>query len=204
MTNQEAIKILYNLKPGDYSNPYEKGEAIVMAIEALQAQEAKHSNESSLNQKALDIISRQDAINTITAYPHGDVCVKNMVHEIKNLSLTSPKPLVKDTISRQAAIEAVEYITSSMSVCVNTDECHGMKRMQRQAVVELANLPSAQPEIIRCKECRHRIVNNNYGERGYLKIKGYCELDTGDPFELGRDAGNDDWFCADAERRTDE
>lgn len=51
-----------------------------------------------------------------------------------------------DTISRQAAIDAVEYITSSMSVCVNTDECHGMKRMQRQAVIELANLPSVQPE----------------------------------------------------------
>lgn len=53
---------------------------------------------------------------------------------------------MSDFISRQAAIEAVEHITSSMSVCVNTDECHGMKRMQRQAVIELANLPSAQPE----------------------------------------------------------
>ena len=53
---------------------------------------------------------------------------------------------MSDTISRQAAIDAVEHITSSMSVCVNTDECHGMKRMQRQAVIELANLPSAQPE----------------------------------------------------------
>ena len=51
-----------------------------------------------------------------------------------------------DLIDRQAAIEAVEHITSSMSVCVNTDECHGMKRMQRQAVIELANLQSAQPE----------------------------------------------------------
>ena len=52
-----------------------------------------------------------------------------------------------DLISRQAAIDAVEHITSSMSVCVNTDECHGMKRMQRQAVIELANLPSAQPDL---------------------------------------------------------
>ena len=65
-------------------------------------------------------------------------------------------------------------------------------------------MPSAQPEIIRCKDCRHRIVNDHYGEKGYLNIKGYCELDTGDPFELGRDAQNDDWFCADAERRDDE
>ena len=52
---------------------------------------------------------------------------------------------MSDLINRQAAIEAVEHITSSMSVCVNTDECHGMKRMQRQTVIELANLPSAQP-----------------------------------------------------------
>lgn len=52
----------------------------------------------------------------------------------------------QDLISRQAAIDAVEHITSSMSVCVNTDECHGMKRMQRQAIIELANLPSARPE----------------------------------------------------------
>ena len=53
---------------------------------------------------------------------------------------------MSDLIERQVAIDAVEHITSSMSVCVNTDECHGMKRMQRQAVIELANLPSAQPE----------------------------------------------------------
>ena len=51
-----------------------------------------------------------------------------------------------DLIGRQDAIDAVTHITSSMSVCVNADECHGMKRMQRQAVIELANLPSAQPE----------------------------------------------------------
>ena len=70
-----------------------------------------------------------------------------------------------DLISRQAAIEAVEHITSSMSICVNTDECHGMKRMQRQAVIELANLPSAQkkrkkgkwiynsPVTVKCDQC---------------------------------------------------
>ena len=52
----------------------------------------------------------------------------------------------EDLILRKAAIDAVEHIASSMSICVNTDECHGMKRMQRQAVIELANLPSAQPE----------------------------------------------------------
>ena len=51
-----------------------------------------------------------------------------------------------DLIRRKDCIEAIEGITSSMSVCVNTDECHGMKRMQRQAVLEIANMPAVQPD----------------------------------------------------------
>ena len=53
-------------------------------------------------------------------------------------------------------------------------------------------------EIIKCKDCKHRILNKLYPNRGF---KYYCDLDTGDPWELGRIAENDDWFCADAERR---
>ncbi len=58
-------------------------------------------------------------------------------------------------------------------------------------------------EPIRCKDCKHRVVNEHYGEKGYFKLKAYCNLDTGDIFELGRCAEEDDWFCADAERRTE-
>ena len=54
-------------------------------------------------------------------------------------------------------------------------------------------------EIIRCKDCVHRVVNEHYGESGYFKLKAFCELDTGDIFQLGRDAEHDDWFCADGE-----
>ena len=60
-----------------------------------------------------------------------------------------------ELITKQQAIDAIEHITTSMSICVNSDECHGMKRMQRQAVIELANMPPIQPEIVRCKDCRH-------------------------------------------------
>ena len=60
-----------------------------------------------------------------------------------------------DMISRREATDAVECITSSMSVCLNEDECHGMKRMQRQAILELANLPSTQPEQFNpCTVCQ--------------------------------------------------
>lgn len=61
-----------------------------------------------------------------------------------------------------------------------------------------------QPEIIHCKDCKHRIVNENYGKKGYLKLKALCEIDTGDIFQSGRNAMDDEWYCADAERREDE
>ena len=48
-------------------------------------------------------------------------------------------------ISQQAAINVVSEITTTMSVCTNKDECYGMKRMQKQAITELENLPSAEP-----------------------------------------------------------
>lgn len=64
--------------------------------------------------------------------------------------------------------------------------------------------PADVVEVVRCKDCKHRRVNEHYGEKGYLRIKAMCELDTGDPFELSRCASDDDWFCADGERKDEE
>ena len=67
---------------------------------------------------------------------------------------------------------------------------------------ELNSLPSTDAvEVVRCKDCKHRWVNEHYGEKGYMKIKAMCSLDTDDPFELGRNAYDDNWFCADGERK---
>lgn len=46
-----------------------------------------------------------------------------------------------DCISRKMAVEAIEDIVSSMSVCFSVDECHGMKRMQKRAIEEVKSLP---------------------------------------------------------------
>ena len=50
-------------------------------------------------------------------------------------------------------------------------------------------------EIIRCKDCKYRYIDEKFGPS--------CELDTGDPYATGRNADEDDWFCEDAERRTE-
>lgn len=57
--------------------------------------------------------------------------------------------------------------------------------------------------VVRCKDCKHRIINENAGKRGYMSLPAMCELDTGDIFQLGRNAEDPDWFCADGERRND-
>ena len=58
---------------------------------------------------------------------------------------------------------------------------------------ELNSLPSTDAvEVVRCKDCTHRCFVSRFG---YM-----CTLDTGDPYETGRNAYDDDWFCADGER----
>ena len=58
------------------------------------------------------------------------------------------------------------------------------KALYNFAHYHLVTTPSAQPEIIRCKDCIHRKKDEIFGDR-------WCH---------GRNI-NDDWFCADAERR---
>jgi len=78
-----------------------------------------------------------------------------------------------DCISRQAAIDFV----GSMNMC---DEISN--EAYKKLISYLDDLPSAQPEIIRCKDCR-----NNH----------WCNI------QEAAMAG-DNFFCGAAERRTDE
>lgn len=69
-------------------------------------------------------------------------------------------------------------------------------------MADVEKLPAVDAvPVVRCQYCKHRIVNEHYGERGYIKLKAYCKLDTGDIFSLGRCAEDDNWFCADGERK---
>lgn len=79
-----------------------------------------------------------------------------------------------DCISRQAAIDDVETVNPSMLLDVNW-----VKNWVK-------SLPSVQPDIIRCKDCKHR------GENPISDGRYWCELH--DTFM---------YYCSDAERRTD-
>ena len=105
--------------------------------------------------------------------------LNNSSQEVKKSNKEVKKS--NDLIGRQDAIDAVTHITSSMSVCVNADECHGMKRMQRQAVIELANLPSAQTES--CEGCIQYGLWENEIEYGYPSPCTRCKRRANDNYE---------------------
>ena len=82
-----------------------------------------------------------------------------------------------DLISRQAAIGAVN---TALFPKINT---------AKDAEKALRGLPSAEPEIIRCKDCR-------WWERESI-CEGHC-------LEMDLHHFDEDHYCSFAERRTDE
>ena len=86
-----------------------------------------------------------------------------------------------DTISRQAAIDEIR-------------KC----RFVVDAIEKIKALPSAQPEIIRCTECKHyREYDSKYVENAVVV---QCMADRYPISETIPDG----WFCAGAERKDDE
>lgn len=53
-----------------------------------------------------------------------------------------------DTISRAAALDEVESLVDTMSVCISMDECKGMRNMKQRVLERLKELPSAQQWIM--------------------------------------------------------
>ena len=84
---------------------------------------------------------------------------------------------MSDLISRQAAIEALDKRIDSIPMEQTTEILQLRK--------DLRELPSAQPEIVRCKDCKH------FAGEGM-----YCSCDIIVQF--------DHFYCYHAERRQDE
>ena len=89
---------------------------------------------------------------------------------------------MSDLIDRQSAIDAVLSIYK-----VKLSDGDAVVRMSAVNHV-LRGLPSAQPEIIRCKECKYGVQDED--ERWYCRGFG-CQV--------GEEDGSG--FCSDAERK---
>ena len=102
-----------------------------------------------------------------------------------------------DSVSRTAAIDTLMEILDrpNHAEFLYTDEICGV----------LKNLPSAQPEIIRCKDCKYWRQQTNYA--GAPLSFGFCESDDmwrslyGETTEVAHIDTDDNHYCSYAERR---
>lgn len=92
-----------------------------------------------------------------------------------------------DCISRKAAIDAIRDNESENYITINNLIDKDV------AVALLENLPSAQPEIVRCKECKHHWIH---------RCMDSMPTEICDLSQTFYDPNVD--FCSLAERRTDE
>ena len=69
---------------------------------------------------------------------------------------------INDIISRHAAIEALETVEydfseSELSEVELEEVCGAVGDVRQDMIGRIKQLPPAQPEIIRCKDCKHWI-----------------------------------------------
>ena len=115
-----------------------------------------------------------------------------------------------DLVDRQAAIDLYKRDYEGRYAIINAEQFEAM----------LTRVPSAQPEIIRCKDCKHRPAFR-YDDDGDRYVEGprYPEtLKNGHTFMFEDGTcpcvnewdsyfsyiPKDDWFCANGERREEE
>ena len=93
----------------------------------------------------------------------------------------------EDCISRQAAIDALA------DMHCKSDEDGYVWIIRSDAWARIDALPSAQPEIIRCKDCKY--ITEHYDTDGNVPYWTCSEWDSGTDY---------DGFCHYAERRADD
>lgn len=101
-----------------------------------------------------------------------------------------------DSISRQATIDLLRkrlIETANNNVGFTCDAGQVFEDASERIKYWIDELPSAQPEIIRCKDCK-------YARLTYDGSCKYCDIWF--PYEAEYMDG--DYYCASAERRTDE
>jgi hypothetical protein len=141
-------------------------------------------------QAAIDVLDR----NHILGQGLLNDTLDHIADAIMELPSAQPESHTDDCISRRDAIDALRYAQHRFTVA---DEAGGIGTVKWSedviyfAAAEriLTELPTAQPEIIHCGECKHREPEDKKCDCGHDIL-----------WQLPRD---DKWYCADAERRTD-
>lgn len=91
--------------------------------------------------------------------------------------------------------QVIEALDKERQLLLNREQYGAENVLVHHAINVITELPIVrQPEIVRCKDCKHRpTYPKAYGAEINGKWCYWCELH--------RSWKHDDWFCADGERR---
>ena len=131
-----------------------------------------------------DLISRQDAIDAMEQAKEQYFDRRVIIGKMQNVVSNLPSAQLELSMEIQ---EILNYLDTTLHPIVSPDNWNVYAELHDM----VSKLPFAQPEIIRCKDCK-------YGEQDEVG-RWFCR-------SLGCQIGNEDGsgYCADAERRTDE
>ena len=101
---------------------------------------------------------------------------------------------MSDLISRESVLKNIEKIRQSVQMMDDTHRASITMNGMYLCEKAVRNQPSAQPEIIRCRDCRHYQFADN---RAFGMPVKMCEW-------FGFEDVDDNDFCSRAERRTDD
>ena len=180
-------------EPGYYGDTWKFIDTIKMMP---TAQPNACENTCEIERKSNDMISRQTAVDAMEQakeqYFDRRVIIGKMQDIVNNLPSAQPEVRTQmslaDCISRRAAIDAISKCTAWK---MSKDD----KLISKVAVVnELLLMPSTQPDVIRCKDCRFQDKGRNESESWNLcGYRPWLHVPT-----------EDEHYCGYAERRTDE
>ena len=147
------------------------------------------NEEAMTNEEAIKLLSQvRDAILASNSWlPSTD----NPIKECFGMAIEALKAqdAAGDTISRQAAIDALRTCYDTETVTMDDGDEY---INYGDAIGEIEQLPSAQPEIVRCGSCKYaEIADARDNQDGYT-----CQFHRGSIWFSGS-------YCSWAERRTD-
>ena len=128
-----------------------------------------------------DLISRQAAIDALNG----------IINRFEQILRDIRESKVDDSVCGMCEYDGA-FVGQSGDWCnecpgFEKDDCFKLSDECRKRWLESVELPAAQPEIIRCKDCKHY----NGEDRDIC-----CPLADYAQFKCGAD-----WFCADGERK---
>ena len=136
-----------------------------------------------------------NSMDDLISRHHVEIKLKELVNEMEEIFSDIREKNVDDSVCGLCEYDCDHGLDGFANECpgFEKDDCFKLKEKYRSEWISTKELPSTQPEIIYCKDCKHYQFSDNRAFGFPVKC---CEW-------LGFEDVDDEDFCSRAERRED-